>query len=61
MKVKDLINILSKYPKNLEIDVTRSGDFDSIDTGWELIHMEITDISKTKTEDGKEMLEIHVF
>ena len=60
MKVKDLIKQLSKYPQDLEIDVTRSGEFDSIDGGLNLIHMEISDISRDRTTSGKDVLEIHV-
>lgn len=60
MRVKDLIKQLSKFPQDLEVDVTRYSDFDSINGQWKLIHMEIAEVSKIKTENGKSVVEIHI-
>mgnify|MGYP003571248443 CR=1 FL=1 len=61
MKVKDLIKYLSEYPQDLEIDITSSRESDFMIGGFEESHHEIADIGRSKTDDGKDVLEIHIW
>ena len=61
MKVKDLIKLLSEYSQDLEIDITCSHESDSMIGGCVECHHEISDIGRSKTDDGKDVLEIHIY